>query len=469
MSAETRKRKTRKRPTASDEKETLMLEEVVFGGSSKFAAHLDDDDLTKSSQLRSIKTHNVKRAEPDVRIEVERRRPAWIDQDDYESESGDGGFAKTGNRFNVNSAANCRWAQRNRLPHSDEEADEEDEADAYVRSTGKYLTSAPSSLPPNELAIERLRDFPTAGFNGCARNVEFHKRSQVFMAAGFGSRICFYQVDGKENPLLHSIAFERCIVRRAHFTADGQKVIVVPSKHHCLYYYDMPEDKIVSAFWPRGFGLPQGEFSVSPDGSLFVFHCSEGRLVLLSSKSCDLVGVLKVDGDIVGTAFSANGELLYSYCSSGKVYVWNVAAQRCAKTFVDRGCITGSSLALSPDDSYIACGCSTGVVNLYKVDSVLSDGANRSPLKTVMNLTTAAERMVFNGATDILAMVSSQKENAMKLLHVRSGTVFSNYPIEQYNLGFARDVDFSPNGGYMCVGNSKGKLKLFKLMYYGGY
>ncbi|CDW59166.1 U3 small nucleolar RNA associated protein 18 [Trichuris trichiura] len=325
-------------------------------------------------------------------------------------------------------------------------------------------------MPPKELQFEHLRDFSTAQLKqGCAKNIEFHKRSQVFMAAGFNSRICFYQVDGKENPLLHSVRFERCSVKQAHFTVDGQKVLVVPTRHHCLYYYDMPEDKILTAFWPRGFDLPLGEFAVAPDGSLFVFHCSHGRLVLLSSKSCDLIGVLKVDGEIVGSAFSSNSELLYGYSSSGKVYVWNVAAQRCVKIFADHACVTGNSLALSPDDNYIANGCSSGVVNLYKVDSVLSNNSDGLPLKTVMNLTTAVQRMVFNGSSDILAMLSSEKENALKLLHLRSRNVFANFPLEQHHLGYVQDIDFSPNSGYMCVGNSSGNLKLYRLLYYGGY
>jgi len=40
----------------------------------------------------------------------------------------------------------------------------------------------------------------------------------------------------------------------------------------------------------------------------------------------------------------------------GEVYVWDLANQSCIHKFTDEGCISGSTIAISPNNEYIACG-----------------------------------------------------------------------------------------------------------------
>lgn len=40
----------------------------------------------------------------------------------------------------------------------------------------------------------------------------------------------------------------------------------------------------------------------------------------------------------------------------GEVFVWDVRSSKCLKRFEDEGCVRGTSLALSGDGSYLACG-----------------------------------------------------------------------------------------------------------------
>ena len=42
----------------------------------------------------------------------------------------------------------------------------------------------------------------------------------------------------------------------------------------------------------------------------------------------------------------------------------------CVHKFVDDGCITGTSIAISPTQQYLACGSSSGVVNLYNTNQL---------------------------------------------------------------------------------------------------
>lgn len=57
----------------------------------------------------------------------------------------------------------------------------------------------------------------------------------------------------------------------------------------------------------------------------------------------------------------------------------------------------------------------------------------------------------------------------MRLVHVESETVFSNWPTETTPLQRVTSVDFSPMGGYMAVANRRGKVLLYRLRHYGAY
>lgn len=84
----------------------------------------------------------------------------------------------------------------------------------------------------------------------------------------------------------------------------------------------------------------------------------------------------------------------------------------CIKKFMDDGCLKGSSLAVSGDDQYLAAGSSSGVVNLYKLPCDI----NPKPEKTILNLVTSVTKLSFNKSSDILAMASHQKNDAVKLV-----------------------------------------------------
>ena len=84
------------------------------------------------------------------------------------------------------------------------------------------------------------------------------------------------------------------------------------------------------------------------------------------------------------------------------------------------------------------------------------------PAKVVLNLTTWVHHLKFNPSSEVLAMASEDKDNALKLLHVPSRTVFSNFPARTFNLKRVNCLDFSLNGGYLSVGNNRGAANLYR-------
>jgi len=47
-----------------------------------------------------------------------------------------------------------------------------------------------------------------------------------------------------------------------------------------------------------------------------------------------------------------------------------------------------------------------------------------------------------------------------------SKTVFGNWPTSKTPLHYVTAVNFSPNSGYLCVGNDRGRALLYRLQHY---
>lgn len=54
----------------------------------------------------------------------------------------------------------------------------------------------------------------------------------------------------------------------------------------------------------------------------------------------------------------------------GEVHIWDMNTRMCVHKFVDDGCIVGTSISVSPTQQFLACGSSSGVVNLYNTSKL---------------------------------------------------------------------------------------------------
>ncbi len=159
------------------------------------------------------------------------------------------------------------------------------------------------------------------------------------------------------------------------------------------------------------------------------------------------------------------------------LYTWDMRMRRCLHQQVDEGNFNTSCLAASHDSAYLATGSTSGVVNLYSQQgqqggasgpaSRLVRPAAQPPLKSLMNLTTVVDSLAFNADTQLLAMASRMKKDSLRLVHLPSMTVFSNWPTSKTPLHYVHSLAFSPNSGYLALGNAKGRALLYRLHHYG--
>lgn len=456
-------------PTAKDlSEDEEALEKLVFGEDFFSETLAEDKGAVEVDELpQNVKRHVDK-------------KPAWHDHDDDNLHIEDKlkQYKKHNERMSkkkherldehvqkvfLEKTGTPKWAEL-RIDTLQDSRDKD-----LLQVTGDLI--APSkTLHPGTIDIRKCRDLTYEARNkNIVKSVEFHSKAQVACVAGFSGTATLFQVDGKVNTKIQSIHFEDFPIHTAHFSVDGEQIIVGSKEQPYFYYYDMMSGKVVKI--PATKGLDQknvGQFELSPDGKLIAIMNKSGHINLITTKSKEWVGTLKMNGEVKALTFNKDGTKMYSHGEAGQVYIWDLGSRRCLHKWTDEGCISGTSIALSPNEQYFATGSDVGVVNIYD-NLQLSSVTNPKPMKTFMNLTTGVTSLKFNHTSEILCMASMYKDNAVKIAHFPSMTVFSNFPIFSQNFSKPNCLDISLHSGYFTFGNNSGNAYLFRLKHYGNY
>ncbi|KAK5914654.1 hypothetical protein CgunFtcFv8_009077 [Champsocephalus gunnari] len=477
-----------------EDESVRLLEDLLFGGEEQLLDHLLQVDKRQTSVSLDDGGDKSGDSEEEGRAKPAKKREAvWIDEDDEREEQVDmkhrfrrdlirGEAEETlssrklqqrmREQFQKSMGGAPSWAEnsvkkKKKKNSDDEEEDEEEEEDELMRRTGDFLGSS-ERLPGSILRMKKCLHGNAARPSADAlTSVQFHPNAQVLMTAGLDQSLSLFQVDGKSNPQIQSIRLEKFPVHRAAFSRDGETVIATSLRNKMFYLYDMMEGKVTPVTSVRGLNEARvKEFSVCPEGGALLLSGTRGYLHLLTLKTREVVSSMKINGEVVGVAFSPDGSKVFANSEEGEVYVWDLRSSRCVSRFSDEGCVTGTSIAASRDGRYLACGSQSGVVNVYSQEACLRSDKPR-PLKAVMNLLTPVTALTFNPSSEILAMASRSEDEAVRMLHLPSLSVFSNFPVSKRKIVYrASSLDFSPHSGFFSLANNKGHAPLFRLLHY---
>lgn len=473
-----------------------LREDGVDKGSALFFT-----DKSANSVLSVYEEDAEFRESSDDEEEAGQRKPVWVDDEEEkasiniakvnrlrklrkeEDESVISGSAYVSRlrAHHVKLNPGTEWAQLDSRPRNyssdDEDSNIENGAvlarsyndgegvDDILRTNEDLVVKSSVKLLPGLLEYSRLVDANADDLsNSPINSVQFHRNAQLLLTAGLDKKLRFFQIDGKRNNKIQSIFLDDCPIQKACFLPDGSQVIA-SGRRKFFYSFDLVKatvDKIGPLIGREEKSLEV--FEVSPDSNTLAFVGNEGYILLVSSKTKELIGTLKMNGTARSLAFANDGQHLLSSGGDGHVYHWDLRTRACFHKAVDEGCIHGSALCTSPDGSLFAAGSDSGIVNVYNREEFL--GGKRKPIKTIENLTTSVGFMKFNNDAQILAISSRMKKNSLKLIHVPSFTVFSNWPPPNRTLHYLTCLDFSPGGGFMAMGNAAGKVLLYKLHHY---
>ncbi|KAJ4726806.1 U3 small nucleolar RNA-associated protein 18-like [Melia azedarach] len=517
--AKKRKREKEKKLEIEQQREMKKLENFLFGSlyapvefGKEGEENVQDEaetgsamyfvDRSADTMLSVYEEDEQFSVETEGEEETEQKKPVWVDE---EEEKANINIAKvnrlrklrkeedesliSGSEYvsrlraqHVKLNPGTEWAAldlraRNDGIYDDESSDEEngvvaargyedvEAVDDILRTDEDLVVKSRAKLFPGLLEYSRLVDANAEEqSNGPINSVQFHRNAQLLLVAGLDRRLRFFQIDGKRNTKIQSIFLDDCPIRKASFLPDGSQVIIAGRRKY-FYSLDLVKakvDKIGPLVGREEKSLEA--FEVSPDSSMIAFVGNEGYVLLVSSKTKELIGTLKMNGTVRSLAFANGGKQLLSSGGDGQVYHWDLRTRTCIHKAVDEGCINGTSLCTSPNGAFFAAGSNSGIVNVYNREEFL--GGKRKPIKAIENLTTKVDFMKFNNDAQILAICSTMKKNSLKLIHVPSFNVFSNWPPANRTLQYPRCLDFSPGGGFMAVGNAAGKVLLYKLHHY---
>ncbi|XP_072298916.1 U3 small nucleolar RNA-associated protein 18 homolog [Eucyclogobius newberryi] len=503
----------KKRPKsvkANPEKEVLRRSQharsvAVLGAEDETVRFLEDLVFGSEDTLFQSLGQNQEKVEPEAALGLDEssedekscdgdeqqppiKRAAWIDEDDETEEQvdlthrfrrdfvkgGESSLSKSGlqermrESFQRAMGGTPAWAQTDPTqPRKKPVEDSGSEDDDLTRKTGTF-TRTSENLPKGILKMKKCLDCNASrGSSDSITSVQFHPNAQVVMTTGLDQSLSLFQVDGQSNPLVQSIFLEKFPVGKARFTADGLTVMATSFRNKLFYLYHMMEGKVTPVSGVRGLSEARvKEFSMCPEGDAVLLWGTRGYLHLLQLKTNEVVRSLKLNGEVSAVSFSSDGQKVFSSSDEGEVFVWDLRSSRCLNRFTDDGCVKSTSMSASPNGRYLACGSQSGVVNIYSLDSCLSSSCPK-PIKSVMNLTTTATSLRFNPTSELLALGSRAEDEAVKLLHMPSLTVFSNFPVSKRKICHrVQDMAFSPHSGFFCLATNKGRVPLYRLLHY---
>ncbi|XP_069786017.1 U3 small nucleolar RNA-associated protein 18 homolog [Narcine bancroftii] len=470
------------------------LEELVFGGEDALLERLQPAQYEDRSLLGEDSSDSELENEAKGSLPP-RKKAAWVDEEDGMEDQ-----VEMTHRFrkNLQKSANEKtltvaklhqrlknefqsamggipsWAERKDKKKKKDKKDSSEESDNddedLLRKTGNFVSTS-AALPKGLLQIKSCTNANRTRPSLCSlTTTQFHPLAQVILTAGKDQAISLFQVDGKTNPKIQSICLENFPVHKARFSTDGEQVIATSSRGKLFYIYDMMAGKVIPFNNVRGLQEQNvNKFQVSPDGSFLMFIGTAGYLHLLTMKTKELVGNMKINGQAIGATFSPDGSMVYVNSDDGQVYVWDVKSRRCVNRFTDEGCLRGTCISVSHNGQYVACGSSSGVVNVYSRNSCLNETSPK-PIKAIMNLVTSVSSLTFNPTTEILAIASKETKDAVKMIHIPSFTAFSNFPMyRQIRIHFTQDMDFSPRSGFFSIANNLGRALLYRVKHYADF
>lgn len=350
----------------------------------------------------------------------------------------------------------------------DREQKDDDSDDEILRTAGHLARTESVNLPRGILTFKRMKDLNRVGYaeGPSITGVEFHPTSTVSLVTGSRGVATIYSIDGKKNDKLHSMAFNSFPIRCCRFNHDGTEAIFGGSQKY-FYTYNLLGGQTQRIFLPKTI-TKMTKFEVSPCGQYLALAGRFGEVHLLHTTTKELLCTVKQQTVATSLAFSNDSNLLFSHGKESEVNVFDIRKQQFIHRFIDEGCINGSSIAISPNGRLVAAGSKQGVVNIYNYSDVLSNKAPR-PEKTILNLTTAISATKFNYTSEMLAIASKEVPDAVKLVHFPSGTVFSNFPGFQSNFGRPDVIQFSPQSGYLAIGNHSKQVALYRLKHFNNY
>lgn len=125
-----------------------------------------------------------------------------------------------------------------------------------------------------------------------------------------------------------------------------------------------------------------------------------------------------MNGEVSSVSFNADGSKMLSAGDGQDVFCWDMTTRSCCAKYTDITLQYSTHIASS--QNHVALGMTSGIVSVYEGfmhdRHAESTTVNIKPIKSLTNLVTSVTSLKFNPTGEILAMASSDKTNAIRLV-----------------------------------------------------
>ncbi|KAM9907579.1 hypothetical protein OXX69_006381 [Metschnikowia pulcherrima] len=345
-----------------------------------------------------------------------------------------------------------------------------------LNATSSFLQTSTKLLPAHKIEISRLKDANIARRSrGAIQSINFHPSHPLLITGGFDRTLRIYQIDGKSNQFVSSIHFRDSPIQTCQFsTLKGSNIVYMAGRRRYMNRWDLASgevEKISRMYGQEKFQKSYEYFKISPLGTHIALLGSSGWVNLVSGQTGQFTKGFKVNGFVADFVFTRDEKSLIISNEAGDFWEFDLesSSNKPSRRWTDASAVNVTRITLGgPSDRWLAVGTKSGVVNIFDrstFEGVLP-GKNPVPFKEVTNLITATSHLAFSPDGQILCISSKQKKDALKLVHLPSGTVFSNWPTSGTPLGRVTVTEFSPNGQMLAIGNDSGKVTLWRINHY---
>ncbi|TIC13128.1 WD40 repeat-like protein [Wallemia mellicola] len=350
------------------------------------------------------------------------------------------------------------WATQAKNKRKQREDESEDEDDILNSTDLNTLTNRKTRLKAGEIKVERLKDVVQSDQINIV-NVEFHPIiNNLLLVAQSDRRLKIYNVEGSKSTLVQQLHLKDMPITTAIFNPTKPSIFIGGPRPYS-YIYHLEDGSVQRFKHTEGVFGTHAKFNI--DGTMIALKARRGYVELLrwTNSSCVPIGNVKMNRPAVDFAWGRNSNTIYIITDNSEMSIWDAARRRCIRTWKDSENFSPSTIAVSRDNTFISVGYSSGIVNIYEVESL-------KLLKSLGNLTTSINNLAFNKDTQLLASTSAEKNDQLRLIHLPSLTVYQNWPTSNTPLGKVQAIDFSTDGRWIVIANQKGKLLLYHVRHY---
>ncbi|EGD95312.1 small nucleolar ribonucleoprotein complex subunit [Trichophyton tonsurans CBS 112818] len=354
------------------------------------------------------------------------------------------------------------------------------------------------------LDIQRLKD---VGGNqpSSIDSLSFHPHYPLLLSSGPASTLFLHHISpdsAAPNPLLTSLHIRHTPIRTSTFDRPTGNRILCSGRRRFFHVWNLDTGKIEKVVGPadRKHELKSMEyFKVSPCGRWIGFEGTTkkggGVIIVFDANTMQWVAQVRIDGQggVADFAWWSDGEGMCVVGKNGEVSEWDIREKRIIARWVDEGAVGTTVLSLGGQtgrqqlggDRWVAIGSSSGIVNIYdrkpwadaaaaarrKPNQPLDEAADvqsgvprrPKPVRVLDQLTTPISHLVFAQDGQFMVMASRWKRDALRLVHLPSCMVYSNWPTSNTPFGRISSVAVSPTSDSIAVANEQGKIRLWEI------